>query len=368
MEAPFFIMNTFHTIKQLTAKKPLMALISPDTFLSSGCTLFNCAMTDNPWCAFEQGKYYFIVGDSMSGKTYFTMALLAEATHNEVFNDYRFIHNNREDGALMNIGELFGKAVEERIEAPAYDKNNNEIHSETVESFWLDAKNKCQTGPCIYIMDSMDSLTSRAEQQKSEKLEKAISEGREEAGIMSDGKAKVNSMMARQILDVLKESGSILLITAQTRDNLGMGFAPKTRSGGKSLRFYATAEIWTSAVKSIKRKIKGKDRKIGHICRFKIEKNRHTGRQTPDIDIPLLTGYGFDDIGSCIDFLINNGHWKKKGQTIHASEFGEATTRDNLIANIEKSDDRLEILLTTVGDIWKEIIKAMIPKRKKRYE
>ena len=366
-------MNTNDLVKQLTAKKKPMPNISPDTFLSSGSAIVNCSITNNPFCAFEMGKYYFFVGDSMSGKTYFAMNILAEAAGNDQFDDYSFYHNNKEDGALMDIAKLFGEEVENRIEPPAWvlDKNEDggevESHSQTVEEFWLDVKQKCAAGPCIYILDSMDSLTSIAEQKKSKEIMKAIEEDKETTGIMSDGKAKVNSMMVRQILKDLKDSGSILIIIAQTRDNLGTGFAEKTRSGGKSLRFYSTAEIWTSSVKSLKKTYKGVDRKVGSMTRFKIKKNRHTGLEST-IDIPLLTGYGFDDMGSCVDFLTKTKHWKKSGNKIIGGDLGIEGTRESLITQIEADEELLELLHTITGEVWNQIIEATTPKRKRRYE
>lgn len=357
-------MDLIEVAKLLYGKEKMAQTISPDTFVSSGNAVLNCAMTHNPFCAFEKGKYYFIIGDSRSGKTYFSMAILAEATENEAFDDYSLIHNNREDGALMDMAKLFGPEVEKRLEAPDYDEDGNEIHSETVESFWIDVKNKCAAGPCIYILDSMDSLTSKAELAKSLKMEKALEAGTEDTGIMSDGKAKVNSMMCRQVLDDLKASGSILIIISQTRDNIGHGFNPKTRSGGKALRFYSTAEIWTSSVKSLKKGYRGKDRKIGNICRFKIEKNRHTGRET-SVDIPLLTGYGFDDVSSSIDFLTANKAIQRNGKTYTGGGFNG--TKEAIIDEVENNEDAAERLAVMVGECYNDILKAITPKRKPRY-
>ena len=55
--------------KKLKKKKKHKKLTGKD-FLSTGSTLLNLACTGKPYRGFAKGKYYFIVGDSSSGKTF----------------------------------------------------------------------------------------------------------------------------------------------------------------------------------------------------------------------------------------------------------------------------------------------------------
>jgi hypothetical protein len=80
---------------------------------------------------FAKGKYHFIVGDSASGKTWLSLTCLAEAAMNPEFENYRFIYDNVEDGALMDIERFFGSKVAERIESPAIDEDGLPDYSST---------------------------------------------------------------------------------------------------------------------------------------------------------------------------------------------------------------------------------------------
>ena len=351
-------------IKKKLKKKKTKKLTSAD-FLSTGSTLLNLACTGKPYRGFTKGKYYFIVGDSSSGKTFLTLTCLAEAGINKNFEDYRFIYDNSEDGALMDIKKFFGNAVHKRMEAPSYEKRT-EVYSSTIEDFYYNVDDAIKKEkPFIYILDSMDSLSSKAEQEKFEKTKKADRKGNKTAGSFGDGKARKNSMNLRRLLTSLKKSGSILIIISQTRDNLGFGFEKKARSGGHALRFYATLEIWSSISKRITKDVKGKKRQIGIKCQCRIKKNRITGKDKT-IEIPIYPSFGFDDVGSCVDYLVDEEHWKQRGKSIIADEFNFKGSNKKLIKYIE--DEGMEKdLISIVADVWDEIEEACSVKRKKRY-
>lgn len=344
-----------------------MAVSNPDDFLSSGLTLLNCALTDDPYCAFLRGTYNFIVGDSMAGKTYFSMQLFAEANRDPTFDDYTLIHDDPENGAQMDVAGIFGEGTASRITGHAVDEDGTPIPSVTVEEMYLKTKRLFKKGPCIEIVDSMDALTSIAELKKADKIEEAIDSETDAKGIMSDGKAKANSMMLRQVMGPMQASESLLFIISQTRDSVGKLFSEKTRSGGKALRFYATTEIWFSVKGKIKKSVKGIEREVGNLVQISIKKNRHSS-QRPIVEIPLIHDYGFDDIGSCVDFLVKNKHWKGTGK-IECPEFSDvAISREKLCVLIEHKESRQDKLKRIVGEVWNEIREATKPKRKKRYE
>jgi RecA/RadA recombinase len=352
--------------KKLTKKKKTKKLTVKD-FLSTGSVLLNLACTGRPYGGFAKGKYYFIVGDSSSGKTFLTLTCLAEAGINKSFKDYRFIYDNGEDGALMNIEKFFGKAVKDRLEAPSYTENCEAVYSKTIEDFYYHIDDAIQEGgPFIYIQDSMDVLSSTDEAKKFDEQKKANRKGRKVAGSYGDGKAKKNSAGLRRLLTPMKESGSILIILSQTRDNIGFGaqFNPKTRSGGNALKFYACLEIWSSVRKKIVKTVKGKKRQIGMVSLLKVKKNRFTGKDR-NVEVPIYHSYGFDNIGSMVDYLLDENHWSGD-KKIKAKEFKFEGTKEKLIKYIEENDMEQD-LISIVTDVWNEIEKACEVKRKRRY-
>ena len=346
--------------KKKTASKPK----KKSQFLSTGSTLLNLACTGKPNKGFRKGHYYFIVGDSSSGKTFLSLTCLSEAANNPAFKNYRFIHDNAEGGALMKISEFFGEAVAARLEAPG----KNGESSASIEDFYYNMDDALKAGrPFIYILDSMDSLTSSTEGSKFEETKKADRSGKKAAGSYGDGKAKINAQNMRRLMTPLRKSESILIVISQTRDNIGFGFEKKTRSGGHALRFYASLEIWSSIYGQITKTVKKKKRQLGISCLCKVKKNRETGR-IRDIKFPIYHSYGIDDIGGCVDFLVEENHWKKNDAgTIIAKEFDLKGNSEKLVHLIEDNSLQND-LRHLVASVWDEIEMACKVKRKKRYE
>ena len=77
--------------------------VSRRDLLSTGSTLLNLACSENPFGGFLKGKYYLLVGDSDSGKTFLSMSCFAEAMIQKPFKNYRLIYDYVEDGMLMHM-------------------------------------------------------------------------------------------------------------------------------------------------------------------------------------------------------------------------------------------------------------------------
>lgn len=339
-----------------------------EDILSSGSTLLNLACTNNPYGAFTKGKYYFLVGDSASGKTFLSMTCFAEALRHPSFKDYRLIYDNVEDGMNINLERLFNREVAERVEPPRRDKDGDPIYSTLIEEFYYNLSDAIKSGKSfIYVLDSMDGLDSEAEQTKFEAEKEAHEKGKTVAGSYGTQKARQNSSNMRRAVNKLKKSGSILIVISQTRDNIGPGFNPKTRSGGKALTFYATIEIWSSITGKITRKVKGKTRQIGVHIDLKVKKNRITG-ELHGTKMDIYPSYGIDDIGSCIDYLVEEDWWKQSGKKITATELGVEFTRDKLIKHVEAGGKAMvKKLQATAGKCWREIREACNLNRESRY-
>lgn len=339
--------------------------------LSTGSTILNLACSGNPNWGFAKGQYHFTVGDSSSGKTFLNLTCLAEANINKEFDEYRFIVDNPENGALMNIARYFGQGVADRIEAPAGDKDDPR-HSGTVEEFYYNVDNAFgKKKPFIYILDSMDALSSEDEVKKFDKKKKASAKGREETGSYGTSKAKTNSSHLRVVYNKLRQEGqSILILISQTRSNIGFGaqFNPKTRGGGLALTFYAALEAWLSVKAHLKKKIKGKMREIGILSRVRIKKNRLTGKDRT-VEFPILHSHGIDDLGGMCHYLISEGHWKGSDEkwTVKAPEYEFEGDRDEFVHKIEQ-DGKEKSLKKLVTKVWNDIELACQVERKRKYK
>ncbi len=353
--------------KIASALEPKEDTLGP--YLSTGCTLLNLAISDDPFGGFLAGKYYIIVGDSTSGKTFFSMTCFAEATRNDDFKDADLIYDNIEDGRLMNVTRFFGQRVADRMRAPSTGSDGEPVYSRTIEEFYYHLDDALAKGKrFIYVLDSMDGLDCEDDIKKFDEQKKAHRGGKKAKGSYGMAKAKANSMGLRKALAGLRDTGSILIIITQTRDNpnASMFQSNKTRSGGKALRFYATVEIWTALGGKIKKTIKKKTRKIGDKILITLKKNRVTGK-LHQIQTAIYPSYGVDDIGSNIDYLVEEDWWKKRKNTIDAAEFNLEDNREKLIRAIEKSPKKVRKLAKVVGKCWRAIEKSCELNRKARY-
>ena len=328
--------------------------------LSTGLRLLNLPLTGSTRRGLKKGIGVLLVGDSSTGKTWLLMQLLAEAAKNRAFDKYQFRFNNAENGMLIDVVKYYGKEVNRRLETTS---------SESLEEFYYDIDDTLKKGPCIYLTDSMDALLSKDDEGKFQEEKEASRKGNKVKGSYNMSKAKKNSQNLPRIVTNLKKTGSILVIVSQTRDNVGFGamFNPKTRSGGKAMKFYAHVELWTSIVKTLKKKLHDKERKIGAIVKFDIQKNRLSGWEG-SIEIPFIKNYGFDDIGSCISFLVEEKHWSENKNVINAKDFSLKCKREALINRIENNIKMEKKLYKIVKRVWDEVEEESKPKRKSKYE
>lgn len=338
-------------------------------YLGTGSTLLNMAISNRWDGGIMAGTYAFIVGDSSAGKTFVALTCFAEACINPDFKDHRLIHDNVENGAHMDFGFFFGQKVADRVEAPAVCTDDRPLCSQSVEEFYFNVDDAIEDGrPFIYVLDSMDALTSDQESEKFQEIKKAAQTGKEISGSYGDGKAKKNASMIRQMITRLPANNSILIVITQTRDNIKSPRGGKTRSGGHALKFYAGVEMWLSIKEQITKQVQKKVRQIGTLSKVRIKKNRQNG-QDHTVILPIYHSYGIDDLGACVDYLISEGRWAKaaKATKIKAPEFEFEGTPAALIKKVEE-EGREDELREVVQETWRDIMSQCKLRRKRRYE
>ena len=337
-------------------------------FVSTGSALLNLALSDRTDGGYVLGKIVNEVGDRSSGKTFKCLTTLAEAAHSPAFNDYELVFDDAEAANEFNLVKLFGQRTADRIQPPNLDRESPE-HSKTVQDFqgYLNKLLKADK-PFIYILDSLDAISADEEIEHAEAVQKARDAGKEAKGSYGMQKAKHMSIMLRLIAAAIKKTQSLLIIISQTRDNVDpMSFTRKNRAGGRALEFYCSYESWLAVTGKLTTKINDKARMIGITTRVKISKNKFNGK-IREIDLPIYYDLGVDDIGACIDFLINEKRWPKNGAGIvDAHELRLFMTRTKLIERIEEND-LIEALHKVTQDEWESIENKLKLDRRPRYE
>lgn len=374
--------NIDQLAEQLSQSTPRLHAIPDADMLSTGCVLENMAFSGRPNVAIPKGTYVYYIGASGSLKTWQIMMIFAEATRNRSFDGYRLVYDGSEFGALMGIEHFFGAETKERIVPPKKKTQS----SSTAQEFYYNLAANCNIGPCIYALDSMDGLNDDASNEKFEAELKYHQTGKGEddiPGSMGMEKAKTNSQNINRAVQVLRDSGSILIVISQTRDRKG-GYG-KTRSGGHALKFYAHLEAWTSIRAPIIKTYLRKEREIGATIQMDVQKNRVCGWEGK-IEIDFIKNFGVDCLGTSVNYLLGERHWEKVGKKrrgpddeevgevedssinpiLIAPEFNFEGRKEKLIELIQDKSLEWE-LQQLVAKVWREIIEGATPNRKPKY-
>ena len=161
----------------------------------------------------------------------------------------------------------------------------------------------------------------------------------------------------------LQRTNSLLIMIQQVRQNLNAGpFGQKyMTAGGEAPFFYSTHCVWLSKIESLKKQ----GRKIGSRVKADVKKNKLTGKLR-DVEFDIFYDHGVDDIGSMIDFMMDEKIWTKSGNNINAIEFNIALNRSALITHIE-ANNLESVLIDAVATAWKSIEDSLLLHRKPRY-
>jgi len=349
-------------------KTPEETPVQDNVYIPTGSALLNLALSDRADGGYLPGKIANVIGDSSSGKTFQCLTTLAEVAHNPAFDNYLLIHDDAEAASEFDLIRLFGQKTADRILPPSLDREEPR-HSRTMMDFQSSIRRLLRGDqPFVYIQDSFDALTTDQELKHAADLQDAHDKGKEAKGTYGMEKAKHASILLRLIAGEIKKTKSLVIIISQTRDNIDpMSFQRKTRAGGKALYFYCSYEMWLAVAKKLSTKVNDRSHIQGVVSRTKITKNKANGK-VKEVDLPIYYDLGVDDVGACVDFLIQEKWWVKSGSgIITAPELKTAATRVKLIKAIEEKGwiDRLHSITEKA---WLSIEGKLKLDRKRRYD
>lgn len=289
-------------------------------FISSGCLLLDKALGGG-WA---ENRMVNVVGDRSTGKT----LLAIEAAAN-------FIHKYPRGTVYYREAEsAFDKSFAEALGMPMDNVifNKDDAPMETIEDFFEDLSAICKqrrASPALYILDSLDALSDRAEMDRDM-----------DAGTYGAEKAKKLSQLFRRLVRDLSDKNITLIIISQIRDKIGVTFGRKTtRSGGRALDFYASQILFLSQIGTVTKIIGKVKRTIGIDVKAKCDKNK-VGLPFREAEFSIIFGYGMDDFKASADWL---------------KEVGMAVSKD------ATSDEIKQLVERT----WQEIEARFSPKERK---
>lgn len=315
----------------------------PLDFFSTGCRVLDHVFGGG----YVLGRFANIVGDKSTGKT----LLAIEAAANFIMNfPQGHIHYVEAEAAF---DEGYAGALGMPLESVEFKKDII-----TVEDFFEDLERVCKKStkqkPVLYVLDSMDALTDRAEQTRN------IDEG----SYNMTKQKKLSELFRRKVRDI-ENSHVALIIISQIREKIGVTFGEtKTRTGGKAMDFYASQVVWLYEAEKIKKTIDKVERIIGIKVRAQCKKNK-IGLPYRQCSFPLLYGYGIDDLTAGVEWLmeVNMG---KRLKELGLSEAGYKIRIGNL--RNEGGDavrDMRGKLNTIIDTEWARIETGFLPKASK---
>lgn len=264
----------------------------PIDFIHSGSTLLDCVLGGG-W---PLGRVCNIVGDKSTGKT--LLAIEACANFKHQFDSQIFYQ------------EAEAAFDEDYAEALGFPKKSVKFidNVETVEDLFDNMADITRAGmkqkvkePILYVTDSLDAITDRAEQAKANK--DGIGKSAEGKGDYGAAKAKQMSKLFRLLTKDLKKTKVCWMVISQIRDKIGVSFGEtKERAGGHALDFYAAQVLWLAQLAKVKKTIDKIEKVIGINILALCKKNK-ISLPYRDCAFPLIFAYGVDDATSCLRWL-----------------------------------------------------------------
>lgn len=265
-------------------------------YFQTGCKLFDMVIGGNKNVyGVSAGRFINIVGDKSAGKTFLSNEFIAWAYHN-LGKRFKWVYDDCESGYSFDTQSLYGFDV----------MPENPVHSTTVEEAFVHitkfAEKLKGNEFGIYVLDSLDGLTSQEQDERAKETIKAVEEEKELKGTYGMGKAKYLSReFFPQLCSVIEDKNILVIIISQIRDNVDMfSFEKYTRAGGKALDFYAHSVIWLATAKKIERM----ETPVGVVVKAKTTKSK-TPRPFRECFFSFLYDYGLDSIGTGVDYLFD---------------------------------------------------------------
>lgn len=313
----------------------------PDVRLfSAGCTLLDCVLGGG-W---PLGRIANLVGDKSTGKT--LLAIEAAANFVDEF-----------PSGIVRYAEVEAAFDPGYAEALGLPSENVEFPKDifTVEDLFKDLDGALarasSDSPMLYIVDSLDALSSKDE------LARDFGEG-----TYGTGKAKDMSLLFRRLVQRMEKGAVTLIIISQIRDKIGVTFGKKTtRSGGRSLDFYASQVVELAQLKRLKRQRKNVERAYGVQVKAQCTKNK-VGMPFRECEFPIIFTFGVEDVVAGVE-------WLKSVKRLDALGLGDADGAKFLRTLERASDAEYAKERARVSDavrkVWAEIEREHRPTRRK---
>lgn len=310
-------------------------------FISTGCMTLDLALGGG-WA---EDRICNVVGDKSSGKT--LLAIEAAANFAMKYPKGKIRYREAEAAFMPAYAGALGMPV---------DRVDFGQPLDTVEDLFADLQ-KVASGaryPELYILDSLDALSDRAE------MEREMDEGTYGAT-----KAKNLSQLFRRSVRLIEQSHVTFMIISQVRSKVGISFGRNTtRSGGRALDFYASQVLYINTTNLEKKTVRGETRPVGVNVHARVDKNK-IGLPFREADFQIIFGYGVDSTGAALDWLKSIKALEDVGLPKNTKDEDLKVIKKQYMSAGRDPDISVEEIEAAVARRWYEIEEKFLPTRRK---
>lgn len=366
--------------KKITFKSKAEKMVEKDDdkniyFIDSGNNMLNLALTGRIREGYPMSRIVCVKGAFSSGKSLLCMEACNSVWYNEHIKKGKSVairYNDREEAFDKEYGEKLGMPIDEM----EWVSDEDDGPTVTVEDFHYDLdkfiKKHKDKDLILYILDSLDSLSDKKEQEEITKSLKNIEKRKnkakgeategaleQESGSYGANKAKYLSKFFRDMTTEIKKTNCLLYIISQKRDDLTKKYGDKSgTSGGKAKDYFYTQLIDLNRGAKLF-KTKSSMMAYGNIANAKISKNK-VYAEGREVAFNLVFGHGTDNISSIVDFLSNlEGSYKELSPIKKAGAYlawkDKNYFRQNLLEHFQEDEDEFEELLDLTQEVWCQI-------------
>jgi RecA/RadA recombinase len=291
------------------------------------------------------GKIVNFIGDKSTGKTLFASEIIAQSR--KLYGD-RLVwkYGDVESGYSFDSKKMYGFDI-----IPEDEEDDMPDSIEEFDYQFDSLLNKLDKDQIlIYVLDSLDALTSEAEIDRAEERREAIAKGKKyDKGTYGLEKQKFLGQFFRDKKKQIKQKNAVLIVISQIRSNIGITFGRQwTRTGGRALDFYSSQILVLAEAE----KYNVKNIPTGICTKVKAEKVK-VGRPYLTCFVDILFYYGIDAISSNLkylyDFKTDSG--KDRGKRDKLTWDEKDYTMNKLIEYIEENNLEEE-LNKRVNEKW----------------
>ena len=280
-----------------------------ERFIDTGSHIFNAVVSGSIYGGVSSNKITAIAGESSTGKTYFSLAVVKNFLDNNP--DGYCLYFDTE--AAVNKGLLESRGVDLTRLVVVNVVTIEEFRGKALKAVDIYSKTEEENRkPCMFVLDSLGMLST----------EKEITDALNDKMVRDMTKSQLVKGAFRMLTLKLGQANIPLIVTNHTYDVIGSYVPTKEMGGGSGLKYAASTIIYLTK----KKEKDGKD-VIGNIIKAKTHKSR-LSKENKEVEVRLYYDergldkyYGLLELGE-IGGLWKNvaGRYEMDGKKVYAKE------------------------------------------------